>query len=117
MIGVAAMFYDKARAISTFGSWLRIVGLISLMPAMVAGTFTQQFEGKSKELIARMEWHETMAYIVLCVSALLFIWHYLRHKQWLSAEKWLFTLVDVISSAIIIYTASLGGNLSHPAGV
>ncbi len=90
----------------------------SILPAMLSGTWE---EDKLTELSTleqqAVNQHETAAYVMLFLGALLFIWLYLRNDRWKSTELTLFCTVQIINLALMLTTSHWGGNLVYLFGI
>ena len=108
---------NKRESLRAAGFWCLIGGVSGGALAALAGVAA---EGgvHSESGHSLMETHETMAYVVLVLFAVLAAWRIIRRlpgKQ----EQTVFTTAGVLGVALMVFTAKLGGDLvfNHAAGI
>jgi uncharacterized membrane protein len=95
------------------------LGVLGLIAAILTGRAAQAYVTRTPALEPLLERHELLAYLTTWVYLLLGVWMYLRKGKTSQAEQALFTLCFAAVTALMAWSAHLGGVMvyQHGAGV
>lgn len=120
---LVSVFFDllgaflKRESLKAAGFWTLVIGALGTGGAVVSGLLAEDATPHGAEAHAVMETHETLAFIVLGLFALLAIWRLVRKGVWSEKEQPVALTAGVISVALLAFTAMLGGKLVFEHGV
>jgi uncharacterized membrane protein len=107
----------KRESLKAAGFWTLLAGVLGTAAAIISGLVAEDATPHGPEAHAIMETHETLAFIVLGIFALLAIWRLVRKGVWNEKELPIALTAGVIGVALIVVTASFGGRLVFEHGV
>jgi uncharacterized membrane protein len=109
----------KRESLKAAAFWTLIFGVLGTGAAIVSGLVAEDAVQHSDQAHAIMETHKTLAFIVLGIFGLLALWRILRRGVWGEKEQPVALTAGVIGVAILVYAASLGGQLvfDHALGI
>jgi uncharacterized membrane protein len=107
----------KRDSLKAAGFWTLLAGVLGSGAAIVSGLLAEDATPHGAEAHAIMETHETLAFIVLGLFAILAIWRLVRRGVWSEKEQPVALTAGVIGVALIVVTASFGGRLVFEHGV
>jgi len=107
----------KRDSLKAAGFWTLMAGVLGSGAAIVSGLLAEDATPHGAEAHAIMETHETLAFIVLGLFAILAIWRLVRRGVWNEKEQLVALTAGVIGVALIVVTASFGGRLVFEHGV
>ena len=115
---LASVGFDLAGALArkeslkAAGYWCLAGGVVGGGIAAIAGlTAEGQLPPHSDASHAAMETHETFAFVVIALFAILLVWRTLRRGRRGKQEQTIFSTAGVIGCGLLIFTANLGGRL------
>ena len=107
----------KRDSLKAAGFWTLVTGVLGTGGAIISGLLAEDATPHSAEAHAVMETHETLAFIVLSLFAVLAIWRLVRKGVWSEKEQPIALTAGVIGVALMTFTAMLGGKLVFEHGV
>ncbi|MGD0483921.1 MAG: DUF2231 domain-containing protein [Gemmatimonadales bacterium] len=107
----------KRESLKAAGFWTLLAGVLGTGGAIVTGLLAEDATPHGAEAHAIMETHETLAFIVLGLFAILAIWRLMRKGVWSEKEQPVALTAGVIGVALIVVTAMFGGRLVFEHGV
>ena len=107
----------KRESLKAAGFWTLMAGVLGTGAAIISGLLAEDVTAHGAEAHAIMETHETLAFIVLALFAILAIWRLVRRGVWNEKEQPIALTAGVIGVALIVVTASFGGRLVFDHGV
>lgn len=120
---LVAVFFDllgaflKRDSLKAAGFWTLVVGVLGTGAAVISGLLAEDATEHGEAAHAVMETHETLAFIVLGLFAILAVWRLLRKGVWSAKEQPIALTAGVIGVALMTFTAMLGGKLVFEHGV
>jgi len=120
---LASVFFDllgaflKRESLKAAGFWTLVIGVLGTGGAILSGLLAEDATPHGAEAHAVMETHETLAFIVLGLFALLAVWRIIRKGVWSEKEQPVALTAGVIGVALMAFTAMLGGKLVFEHGV
>jgi len=122
---LAAVLFDllgaalRRESLKAAGFWCLLSGVAGGAVAAFAGVMAEGRIEHSEQAHAVMETHETLAFIVLGLFALLALWRIVRRGVLGQREQAVFSTAGVIGVALLVFAAKLGGDLvfSHASGI
>ena len=121
---LAAIVFDligavnKRDSLRAAGYWCLVGGVVGGGLAAIAGLMAEDRAPHDEAGHAIMETHETFAFVVLAIFAVLLVWRTVRRligRQ----EQTIYTTAGVIGLGLLVFTAKLGGSLvfDHAVGI
>jgi uncharacterized membrane protein len=107
----------KRESLKAAGFWTLLAGVLGTGAAIVTGLLAEDATPHGAEAHAIMETHETLAFLVLGLFAILAIWRLVRKGVWSEREQPVALTAGVIGVALIVVTAMFGGRLVFEHGV
>lgn len=107
----------KRDSLKTAGFWTLMTGVLGAVAAIISGLLAEGATAHGAEAHALMETHETLAFIVLALFAILAVWRLVRKGLWNEKEQLVALTAGVIGVALIVVTGMFGGKLVWDHGV
>jgi uncharacterized membrane protein len=107
----------KRASLKSAGFWTLLAGVIGTGAAIVTGLLAEEATPHGADAHAIMETHETLAFFVLGLFAILALWRLVRRGVWSEKEEPVALTAGVIGVALIVVTAMFGGRLVFEHGV
>jgi uncharacterized membrane protein len=107
----------KRESLKAAGFWTLLAGVLGTGAAIVSGLLAEDATPHGADAHAVMETHETLAFIVLGLFAILAVWRLVRRGVWNEREQPVALTAGVIGVALIVVTAAFGGKLVFDHGV
>ena len=107
----------KRESLKAAGFWTLLAGVLGTGGAIVTGLLAEDATPHGAEAHAIMETHETLAFLVLGLFAILAVWRLVRKGVWGEKEQPVALTAGVIGVALIVVTAMFGGRLVFEHGV
>ncbi len=107
----------KRESLKAAGFWTLVLGVLGTGAAIVTGLLAEDATPHGAEAHALMETHETLAFIVLGLFAILLVWRLVRKGVWNEKEQPIALTAGVIGVALIVVTGMFGGKLVWDHGV
>jgi uncharacterized membrane protein len=107
----------KRESLKAAGFWALLFGVVGGGLAIITGLLADEATPHGAQAEAVMSTHETLAYIVVGLFAILAIWRLLRRGVWSEKEQPIALTAGVIGIALVVVQASLGGKLVFEHGV
>jgi uncharacterized membrane protein len=107
----------KRESLKAAGFWTLLAGVLGSGAAIISGLVAEDATPHGAEAHAVMETHETLAFIVLGLFAILAVWRLVRKGVWNEKEQPVALTAGVIGVALIVVTAMFGGKLVFDHGV
>lgn len=100
------------------GLWCTTAGAVMLIPVMGTGLLAQTFQPvPNEEVLAVLNWHERLSYLLALWFGGLVGWRWDAFGQRADVMPWGYRLAATLGAALIIGTASLGGQLVYEHGM
>ena len=96
---------------------MHIVGLGTMLIAILSGRQAQADATLTPNAESLLNTHEISAYALVWIYGMLLVWQYLRLGRALKWEKMLFAVLFAAASALMFFSAHLGGRLVFEEGV
>jgi len=108
----------RRESLKAAGFWTLVTGVVGTLLAIGAGLMAEdavEHTGRAHDL---MERHETLAFVVLGIFAVLLLWRIIRRTM-ARTETTMYLTVGVVGIAILVFAAKIGGSLvfDHALGV
>jgi len=107
----------KRESLKAAGFWTLMLGVLGTGAAIISGLVAEDATPHGAEAHALMETHETLAFIVLGLFAILAVWRLVRKGVWNEKEQPIALTAGVIGVALIVVTGMFGGKLVFDHGV
>jgi uncharacterized membrane protein len=107
----------KRESLKAAGFWALLFGVGGGVLAIITGLLAEEATPHGEQAHAVMSTHETLAYIVVGLFAILAIWRLLRRGVWNEKEQPIALTAGVIGIALVVVQASWGGKLVFEHGV
>ena len=107
----------KRESLKAAGFWTLLFGVVGGGLAIITGLLAEDATPHGAQAEALMSTHETLAYIVVGLFAILAIWRLLRRGVWSEKEQPIALTAGVIGIALVVVQASFGGRLVFEHGV
>lgn len=107
----------KRESLKAAGFWTLLFGVVGGVLAIITGLLAEEATPHGAEAHALMSTHETLAYIVVGLFAVLAIWRLIRRGVWSEKEQPIALTAGVIGIALVVVQASFGGRLVFEHGV
>jgi uncharacterized membrane protein len=107
----------KRESLKAAGFWTLLFGVVGGGLAIITGLLAAESTPHGEQAHALMETHETLAYIVVGLFAILAIWRLVRRGVWSEKEQPIALTAGVIGIALVVVQASFGGRLVFEHGV
>ena len=107
----------KRESLKAAGFWTLLFGVAGGGLAIVTGLLAEDATPHGAQAEAVMSTHETLAYIVVALFAILAIWRMLRRGVWSEKEQPIALTAGVIGIALVVVQAMFGGKLVFEHGV
>ncbi len=95
---------------------LHVAGLLFIAASIFSG---EQAEGQTPhtpEIHEMLQQHARLAWVCVWFYGILFLWSKLRLGRWKKVEMYLFVVVFFVATAIMGYSAHLGGRMVYEKG-
>jgi uncharacterized membrane protein len=107
----------KRESLKAAGFWTLSFGVVGGGLAIVTGLLADEATPHGAQAEAVMSTHETLAYIVVGLFAVLAVWRLLRRGVWNEQEQPIALTAGVIGIVLVVVQASFGGKLVFEHGV
>lgn len=107
----------KRESLKAAGFWTLLFGVAGGGLAIVTGFLAEDVTPHGAQAEAVMSTHETLAYIVVALFAILAIWRLVRRGVWSEKEQPIALTAGVIGIALVVVQAAFGGKLVFEHGV
>jgi len=107
----------KRESLKAAGFWTLLAGVLGSGAAIISGLVAEDATPHGAEAHALLETHETLAFIVLGLFAILAVWRLVRKGVWNEKEQPIALTAGVIGVALIVVTSMFGGKLVFEHGV
>lgn len=107
----------KRESLKAAGFWTLLFGVAGGGLAIVTGFLAEDVTPHGAQAEAVMSTHETLAYIVVGLFAILAIWRLVRRGVWSEKEQPIALTAGVIGIALVVVQAAFGGKLVFEHGV
>jgi uncharacterized membrane protein len=107
----------KRESLKAAGFWALLFGVAGGGLAIITGLLAEDATPHGAQAEALMETHETLAYIVIALFAILAIWRLIRRGVWSEKEQPIALTAGVIGIALVVVQAAFGGRLVFEHGV
>ena len=107
----------KRESLKAAGFWTLLFGVAGGGLAIVTGLLAEDATPHGVQAEAVMSTHETLAYIVVALFAILAIWRLVRRGVWSEKEQPIALTAGVIGIALVVVQAMFGGKLVFEHGV
>jgi uncharacterized membrane protein len=109
----------KRESLKAAGFWTLLCGVLGGGLAIVTGLFAEDVTPHGAQAEAVMSTHETLAYIVVGLFAILALWRLVRRGVWNEKEQPVALTAGVIGIALVVVQAAFGGKLvfEHAVGI
>ncbi len=107
----------KRDSLKAAGFWTLMAGVLGAGAGIISGLLAEDATPHGAEAHALMETHETLAFIVLGLFAILAVWRLVRKGVWSEKEQPVALTAGVIGVALIVVTGMFGGKLVWDHGV
>jgi uncharacterized membrane protein len=107
----------KRESLKAAGFWTLLAGVLGGGLAIVTGLLAEDATPHGAQAEAVMSTHETLAFIVVALFAILAVWRLLRRGVWSEREQPIALTAGVIGIALVVVQASFGGRLVFEHGV
>jgi uncharacterized membrane protein len=107
----------KRESLKAAGFWTLLFGVAGGGLAIITGLLAEEATPHGAQAEAVMSTHETLAYIVVGLFAILAIWRLVRRGVWSEKEQPIALTAGVIGIALIVVQAAFGGRLVFEHGV
>ena len=120
---VASVLFDllgaflKRDSLKAAGFWALVAGVLGAGVAVISGLVAEEATPLGAEPHGVAETHQTLAFIVLGLFALLTVWRVVRKGVWSEKEQPVAFTAAVIGVALLVFTGMLGGRLVFDHGV
>ena len=110
---------NKRESLRAAGFWCLVAGVLGGGLAAAAGEMAEANAAHSDAAHPIMETHETLAWIVMGLFAVLALWRLARRNAPGGREQTAFTTAGIIGVGLLAFTARLGGDLvfEHATGI
>ena len=98
------------------GFWVLLGGGMGAALGIVSGNIDYSALILTNELKAISSLHETLAWVITWVTAMLLVWYYLRRKKQNRMEKIIFLFLLYLNVGGVGFTAWLGGTMVYGKG-
>lgn len=101
------------------GYWMHAMGLLLTVPAIVSGVVAENTLDLTQELHSLVKTHEQFGFLSLGLFGGLFFWRW-RAKMLLDKRTWkmgLYLSLSAVALLVLLYGASLGGDLVYDHGL
>lgn len=99
------------------GKLLHVIGIAGMLLAILSGNLAKSELEPTESYEAILWQHEWMSYVVLWLFTMILAWQHLRQKQMKRTEMILFVLAFLIATIVMLFSASLGGEMVYEFGV
>ncbi len=99
------------------GKLLHAIGVVGILLAILSGNIAKSDLEATEAYEAILWQHEWMSYVVLWLFTMILVWQFLRQKQMKRTETILFVVVYLIAMGVMLFSASLGGEMVYEFGV
>ena len=93
------------------------LGIFGLIIAIFSGLQAEPSEALPESVDAVLSLHEIMGYTAIWLYLMLLGWHFLRKGKQRTPEKMAFAIVFILVTVVMLYGASMGGELVYEHGV
>jgi len=107
----------KRESLKAAGFWTLLFGVAGGGLAIITGLLAEEATPHGAQAEAVMSTHETLAYIVVALFAILLIWRLVRRGVWSEKEQPIALTAGVIGIALVVVQAAFGGKLVFEHGV
>ena len=107
----------KRESLKAAGFWTLLFGVVGGGLAIITGLLADEATPHGAQAEAVMSTHETLAYIVVGLFAILAIWRLIRRGVWSEKEQPIALTAGVIGIALVVVQAAFGGKLVFEHGV
>ena len=107
----------KRESLKAAGFWALLFGVVGGGLAIITGLLADEATPHGAQAEAVMSTHETLAYIVVGLFAILAIWRLIRRGVWSEKEQPIALTAGVIGIALVVVQAAFGGRLVFEHGV
>ena len=107
----------KRESLKAAGFWTLLFGVVGGGLAIITGLLAKDATPHGAQAEAVMSTHETLAYIVVALFAILAVWRLIRRGVWSEKEQPIALTAGVIGIALVVVQASFGGKLVFEHGV
>ena len=107
----------KRESLKAAGFWALLFGVVGGGLAIITGLLADEATPHGAQAEAVMSTHETLAYIVVGLFAILAIWRLIRRGVWSEKEQPIALTAGVIGIALVVVQAAFGGKLVFEHGV
>jgi uncharacterized membrane protein len=107
----------KRESLKAAGFWTLLFGVVGGGLAIITGLLAEDATPHGAQAEAVMSTHETLAYIVVGLFAILLIWRLIRRGVWSEKEQPIALTAGVIGIALVVVQAAFGGKLVFEHGV
>ena len=117
LIGILAVVVkSKRRDLVVVLYWLMLIGSISILAALFSGLYEAGKVVHNNAIHEIMETHEILGYIISASFILLSIWVLIRNKKLQVRELYIVTVLLMVTSIFLVYSAYLGGKMVYEEG-
>ena len=108
-------FITRNAEFKTVAFWLHTFGLIGVGLAILTGNLEipVRISEAGRDVLST---HEILGYVIAWLYLILWLWHYFRKSSMSNKEAAAFASIFVISLALVVWTAFLGGKLVYEFG-
>lgn len=105
------------KTLGDMGKLLHVIGIAGMLLAILSGNLAKSELEPTESYEAILWQHEWMSYVVLWLFTMILAWQHLRQKQMKRTEMILFVLAFLIATIVMLFSASLGGEMVYEFGV
>ncbi len=96
--------------------WVMIIGAFSTLISLFTGLYESGQVVHNNIIHEIMEIHELLGYVISAVFVVLTLWVFVRNKKLKARELYFVSALLVVTSAILVYSAYLGGQMVYEQG-
>lgn len=113
---LAVLFKNKREELKIVLYWILILGSISVLAALASGLYEDERVIHDNAIHQIMEVHKLLGFIITSAFVSITLWFIIRKRKIRYRELWIITLFLIVTSAVLVYSAYLGGKMVYEQG-